>query len=105
MSVRDIVHLVDLNSEAAGRYAVSLASIFEARLALIAVVIDPTTSLGFTEASVTFVASALEKSRDAAQNALSQVAEQAHEAGVAVETELVETAIGDVVETVGRILR
>ena len=66
MSFRDIVLMVDSSSEAGARYAVSIASRFEAHLTAAALIVDPTTSMGFLEASAAFVASSLDKLRIAA---------------------------------------
>jgi hypothetical protein len=55
-----------------------------------ALVVDPTTSFGFTEASAAFVASALDKARSAARSVLDEFTTQARQSGIAANTELVE---------------
>src|SRR5690349_22583752 len=105
MSLRDIVSMVDSSSEAGARYAVSFASRFEAHLTAAALIVDPTTSMGFLEASAAFVASSLDKLRITAQQSLRDIAARAQQSGVPVQTELVEAGIGAIVETLGPRLR
>src|SRR3954470_3338947 len=66
--------LVDSNSEAVVQCALSVTSSFDAHLTAAGLVIDPTASLGFLEASAALAASALDKSRDAAQQSLDEIA-------------------------------
>jgi len=105
MSFRDIVLMVDSSSEAGARYAVSIASRFKAHLTAAALIVDPTTSMGFLEASAAFVASSLDKLRIAAQQSLRDIEARAQQSGVSVQTELVEAGIGTIVETLGPRLR
>ena len=105
MSFRDIVLMVDSSSEAGARYAVSIASRFKAHLTAAALIVDPTTSMGFLEASAAFVASSLDKLRIAAQQSLRDIEARAQQSGVSVQIELVEAGIGTIVETLGPRLR
>ena len=73
----------------------------KAHLTAAALIVDPTTSMGFLEASAAFVASSLDKLRIAAQQSLRDIEARAQQSGVSVQTELVEAGIGTIVETLG----
>ena len=61
MSYKDILVLVDADSDALSQYALSLATSFGAHVTAAALVVDPSASIGYLEASAAFVASALDK--------------------------------------------
>jgi len=105
MSLKDILVLVDSNSEAVVQCALSVTSSFDAHLTAAGLVIDPTASLGFLEASAAFAASALDKSRDAAQQSLDEIAARGRRSGIAVTSMILEAGIGNIVETLGPHLR
>ena len=73
MSIKDIVALVDQSSEAAGRYALSVASSFEAHLTLAAVIPDASSILGPTAAAAAYASTVLEKARAAGRAVLEGV--------------------------------
>jgi len=105
LTIKDIAVLLEPGSEAAGRYALSAVRFFDAQLTAIAFVVEPTASVGFTEASAVFAVEVMDKARDAARRMLETTAAQAREAGVAAETALVEATVGEAHETIGRWLR
>lgn len=105
MSFKDILVLTDPNARAVVPYAISVASRVEAHLTAAALIVDPTANFGFLEGSAAFVASYLEKSKAAAQQSLSDVANWTERSGVALQTEVIETGIGAIVETLGPRLR
>jgi len=67
MAIKDILVLLDANSQTAGRYAVSAASTFAAHLTAAALVTAPTTSIGFAEVPSAFLAAVLEDERSIAR--------------------------------------
>ena len=104
MTIKDVLVLLDSNSKAAGPYAVSLASAFEAHLTATAFVVTPTTSMGFVGAPGSLV-SALEQQRAAARQILETFATTARSSGITFETNPVETvapAVGDVLRPLAR---
>jgi nucleotide-binding universal stress UspA family protein len=105
MTLKDILVLLDSNSQAAGAYAVSLASIFDANLTAAAVVVDPTTSMALVDTPTTFLAAALEEARTAARQLLTSFERQAQQSGVSIDTEPVETAVGTTGQALGPLAR
>lgn len=105
MALKDMAILLDWSSRAASRYAISLASGFEAHLTVAAVVIDPTVGLGFTQGAAAFAASVLDKARDAARAAVGEIGSMAQRSGVSAEVELVEAASATLGDALGRLLR
>jgi nucleotide-binding universal stress UspA family protein len=103
--IKDIAVLLEPGSEAAGRYALSAARSFASHLTAIALAVEPTPSVGFTEASAAFAVALLDKARDAARHMLETTAAQARDAGIATATELVEATLGEAHEIIGRRLR
>jgi hypothetical protein len=97
--------LLDSSSDTAGPYALSLASDFQAHLTIVAIVVDPTTSLGFTGGAAAFAATVLDKSRDAARAAVDEVAATARQSGVSADIELVEVGGASMSDALGRHLR
>jgi nucleotide-binding universal stress UspA family protein len=105
MSYKDILALVDADSDALPQYALSLATDFGAHVTAAALVVDPTASIGYLEASAAFVASALDKARDAAQQSLDAMMARARAGGLAVEAGIVEAGLGNIVRALGPRLR
>jgi nucleotide-binding universal stress UspA family protein len=104
VSIKDVVLLADANSEAAGRYAVSVAATFGANLTVAGPVIDRTAVMASAEAAAAFVASTLDKARAEAAEAARAVAASAIAAGIAVESEVFEAGVGVAGEVIGRLL-
>ena len=105
MIIKDMALLLEPGSEAAARYALSMARLYDAHLTVLGVAVEPTGAMGIPEASAALVLSLLDKSRDDVRNMLEKVGAQARELGIAIETELVETTLGQAHETIARALR
>jgi hypothetical protein len=94
MSIKDILVLLDANSQAAGRYAVSAASTFDAHLTAAALVTAPTSSIGFTGAPSAFLTAVLEEERSTARQILEAFALEARRSNRAIQTEIARRAPG-----------
>jgi nucleotide-binding universal stress UspA family protein len=105
MTLKDILILLDSNSQAAGSYAVSLAYTFNANLTAAAVVVDPTTSIALVDTPTTFLAAALDEARTAARQLLTTFEREAQPSGVPIDTEPVETAVGTTGQALGPLAR
>jgi nucleotide-binding universal stress UspA family protein len=105
MTIKDILVLLDSTSQAAGPYAVSVASTFDANLTAAAVVVDPTTSIALVDTPTAFLAAALEEARAAARQVLTTFERGAQQSGVPIETEPVETAVGTTGQALGPLAR
>jgi len=105
MAINDILVLLDANSHAAGPYAVSAASTLHAHLTAAALVVDPTTSIGYAEAPSAFLTAVLEGERAAAREILDAFAAAARPSGLEIETEIAEAGAGTVQQTLGGLAR
>src|SRR5215213_10729441 len=105
MAIKDILVLLDANSQAAGPYAVSAASTFAAHLTAAALVTAPTTSIGFAEIPSAFLAAVLEDERSIARQIVEAFAIEAHRSNIAIQTEIAEASAGTVQETLGGLAR
>jgi nucleotide-binding universal stress UspA family protein len=94
MAIKDLLVVLDSTSKTAGPYAASLASAFEAHLTATTVVVDPTTTVAWPEASVPLMTSILEDARAEARRILEAFATTAQGVGVNIDTEPVEIAFG-----------
>ena len=105
MSIKDVLVLLDANSQAAGRYALSLASTFDAHLTAAALVTAPTSSIGFTGAASAFLTAVLEEERSTARQILEAFALEARRSNRAIQTEIAEASAGTVQQTLGGLAR
>ena len=105
MAIKDLLVLLDANSQAAGRYAVSTASTFDAHLTAAALVTAPATSIGFAEAPAAFLAAVLEEERATARQILEALAIEAQRSNRAIQTEIAEANAGTVQQTLGGLAR
>jgi nucleotide-binding universal stress UspA family protein len=103
--IKDVALVLEPGSEATARYALSAARLFDAHVTALGVVVEPTGAIGIPGASAALVLSLLDKARDEVHSMLNKVGAQAREFGVAVESELTETTMGEADRTVARILR
>jgi nucleotide-binding universal stress UspA family protein len=105
MAIKDILVLLDANSDAAGSYAVSLASAFQAHLTAVALVVNPTAGMAFPNVPMDFLISALENARNAARRIPETLAAKAQASGVTFETDIVETTVAGTDQAIGSIAR
>src|SRR4051812_19178838 len=105
MRIKDILVLLDANSDAAGSYAVSLASAFQAHLTAVALVVNPTAGMAFPNVPMDFLISALENARNAARRIPETLAAKAQASGVTFETDIVETTVAGTDQAIGSIAR
>jgi nucleotide-binding universal stress UspA family protein len=105
MAIKDILVLLDSGSEAAGSYAVSLASAFQAHLTAVAFVFDPTAGMTFPDAPAAYLTSVLEDARAAARAIPEALAAKARGSGITVETDIVQIAVGRADQEIGPLAR
>jgi nucleotide-binding universal stress UspA family protein len=105
LTIKDMALLLEPGLEAAAGYALSVARFWNAHLTALGVAVEPTAAIGVPEASTALILSLLDKARDDARNMLEKVGVQARELGVAIETGLLETTLGEADETIARVLR
>jgi nucleotide-binding universal stress UspA family protein len=105
MAIKDILVLLDANSDAAGSYAVSLASAFQAHLTAVALVVNPTAGMAFPNGPMDFLVSALDNARNAARRIPETLAAKAQASGVTFETDIVETTVAGTDQAIGSIAR
>jgi nucleotide-binding universal stress UspA family protein len=103
--MKDMALLLLPGSEAAASYALSVARSCDAHLTALGVVVEPTGAIGIPEASAALVLSLLDKARDDVNNMLETIGPRARELGVALDTEVIETTLGEADETMARVLR
>jgi nucleotide-binding universal stress UspA family protein len=94
MAIKDLIVVLDSNSEMAGRYAAALAAAFEAHLTARMLVLDPSTAVAWPESSAPLLVAMLEDARAEARRVLEAFATTARGLGVFVETQPVEVAYG-----------
>jgi nucleotide-binding universal stress UspA family protein len=105
MAIKDVLVLLDGTSQAAGPYAVSLASTLDAHLTAAAVVVDPAAGIAMVDTPAMFLAKALEESRAAARELLDTFANEAKKSQLNVETEPVEAVVGNTGDALGPLAR
>ena len=105
MAIRDLLVLIDSSAQAAGLYAVSLASTFSAHLTASALVVDPSASLAPAEVPSSFLVAALEEARDATRQLLATFAATAEQAGVSIALEPVQAVLGTTGQALGALAR
>lgn len=105
MAIKDILALLDSDPDVAGPYASSLASMFQAHLTAVSLVLDPPPSMAIPDASVDLLAPFLEKARAAAHERLEDFAARSRRLGITTEFDVIETPAGTTDLTIGPLAR